>query len=180
MRPESSGKASLSHFCSASERSDGRFSVASRIISALAHSAVSPLSGLALSRNKDQRTYHPDLRGKTIRPLPLADRGETPERTESHIPARRARLAGAPARNAVRRTKNGDATKIVAPPKLHIPHAKARRSLDPQVASVAFASAEPIWPERPDRTGPSSPCSCRPEWPRCYRLRPERKSPSPP
>ncbi len=105
MRPESSGKASLSHFCSASERSDGRFSVAGRIISALAHSAVSPLSGLALSRNKDQRTYLPDLRGKTIRPLLPTDRDETPERTESHIPARRARLAGAPARNVVRRTK---------------------------------------------------------------------------
>lgn len=163
MRLESSGKASLSHFCSASERSDGRFSVAGRIISALAHSAVSPLSGLALSRNKDQRTYHPDLRGKTIRPLPSANRGETPERTGFHITARRARLAGAPARNAVRRAKkqrcyeNRSIAEIT-----YSVRRGPRRSLDPQIASRRFCPAEPIWPERPDRTDLSSPCSCRP------------------
>lgn len=101
MRPGSSGKASLSHFCSASERLENGFPSGSCPSRTQRYSDL-PAS---LFRNKDQRMYRSDLRRATIRPLPSANRGETPERTGFHITARRTRLVGAPARNAVRRAK---------------------------------------------------------------------------
>ncbi len=159
MRPGSSGKASLSHFCSASERLENGFPSGSCPSRTQRYSDL-PAS---LFRNKDQRMYRSDLRRATIRPLPSANRGETPERTGFHITARRTRLVGAPARNAVRRAKkqrcyeNRSIAEIT-----YSVRRGPRRSLDPQVASRRFCPAEPIWPERPDRTDLSSPCSCRP------------------